>query len=530
MPFKYIFIYLFFIAFQAIGQNTKIDNSPVGKLKSEISYLSSDQMAGRLTGSKEANQVADYIQSRFKAIQLEPYKNKYQWDFTAKTGFRLGDNAYFKIFEKKLAIGTEVIIFPYGSGNKISGMVLPQVDEPGNIWLISTKNIKLTETSNPQKLLYEYAKDAIQRGAESVVFFNNIDATLDISNLNLSKYDALSKPVAYINYQSYVTNLKPNLKKDWIDIDARLGMEDANTTGKNVVAMINNNAPLSIVIAANYDHLGNQGEVFNGADNNASGIAALLKLAEIIKEKDLNRYNYMFIAFAGKEQDLQGSKSFLLQNQHMLNAFSCMINIDRIGRLNINKELLVSGMGTSPSWGTLIQKNNKLFKLLIDSSGMGYSDHNTFYLNQIPVLRISTGYHDDFMSPKDDVEKINAGGELLVINFISSLLESLDAESKLKFTKTNDILSKLEKTKNDLGIIPDYTFDHNGIRIDYCYSNKAAKISGLKAGDVILKIGPFKIIDFDDYMEALNKTDKEKETTIIVQRDNIEFKFFVTFQ
>lgn len=530
MPFKYIFLFLPFIALKAIGQNTKIDNSPAGKLKSEIAYLASDQMAGRLTGSKEANQVADYIQSRFKALQLEPYKNKYQWDFTAKTGFRLGENAYFKIFDKKLNIGTEVIIFPYGSGNKISGMVLPQVDEPGNIWLISAKNIKLSESSNPQKILYEFAKEAIQRGAESVVFFNNIDPTQDISNLNLSKYEALSKPVAYINFQSYLNHLKPNLKKDWIDIDARLGMEDASTTGKNVVAMINNNAPLNIVIAANYDHIGFQGDVYNGADNNASGIAALLKLAEILKEKDLNRYNYIFIAFAGKEQDLQGSKAFLSQNEHMLNAFSCMINIDRVGRLNINKELLLSGIGTSPSWGSIVQKNNKLFKLLIDSSGLGYSDHNTFYLKQIPVLRISTGYHEDFMSPKDDVEKININGELFIINYLTSIIESLDLESKLKFNKTYDVLPMLEKTKNDLGIIPDYTFDHNGIRIDYCYANKAAKISGLKEGDVILKIGPFKIIDFDDYIEALNKTEKEKETTIIIQRDNIEFKFFATFQ
>ena len=531
MPYHYILSILFFLfSLQTFGQRVKADNSLIGQLKLDINALAADQMAGRLTGSPEAANAADYIERRFTELGIPPYKNKYQWEFTAKTGFRLGKDAYFKIFDKKLSIGTDVIFFPFGNGNKLSGQVMPNVNEPDNIWLVPAHSLKLNETNNPQKIIFEFARDAISHGASSVVIFNDVNALQDISALNLLNFESLTTPVAFINYAAYQQHILPGMKKDWIDVDARLGVEDASSTGRNVIAMINNNAPLTIVIGANYDHLGIQGEIYNGADNNASGIAALLALAAQTKDKGLNRYNYLFIAFAGREQSYQGSTSFLTQNEHSLNTFSCMINLDKVGRLNADKKLFLSGVGTSTAWLPLLEKNNKQFKLDIDTSGLGYSDHNSFYKKQIPVLHVSTGYHDDFMTPKDDADKINYSGEAAVINFVSTLLSELDNQTKLSFLKTNDIVSQLEKAKLDFGIIPDFTFDENGIRVDYCMANKLARQSGIKSGDVIIKIGPFKIIDFDDYLDAMNKTDKNIETAITIKRDDLEYKFFVTFQ
>jgi hypothetical protein len=531
MPYNYLLSILFLVfSLQTFGQRVKSDNSLTGQLKQDITTIAADQMAGRLTGSAEAANAANYIEHRFTELGIPAYKNKYQWEFTAKTGFRLGKDAYFKIFNEKLTIGKEVIFFPFGSGNKLRGQVMPNVNEPDNVWLVPSHVLKLNETNNPQKVIYEYARDAISHGASSVVFFNDVNAIQDMSALNLLSFESVAAPVAFINFSAYQQHILPGMKKDWIDIDARLGIEDASSTGRNVIAMVNNNAPLTIVVGANYDHVGIQGEIYNGADNNASGVAALLALATQVKDKGLNRYNYLFIAFAGREQSYQGSTAFLAQNEHLLNAFSCMINLDKIGRLNSDKKLFISGIGTSTAWLPLLEKNNRTFKLDIDTSGLGYSDHNSFYKKQIPVLHVSTGYHDDYMTPKDDADKINYNGEASVVNFVSALLSDLDNQSKLTFIKTNDVVSRLEKAKLDFGIIPNFTFDENGILVDHCMANKLAQQSGIKAGDVIIKIGPFKIIDFDDYLDAMNKTDKNVETAIVIKRDDMEYKFFVTFQ
>ena len=531
MPYNYLLSILFLLfTLQTFGQRAKSDNLLTGQLKLDIATLAADQMSGRLTGSPEAAKAADYIERRFTEIGIPPYKNKYQWEFTAKTGFRLGKDAYFKIFNDKLTIGKDVIFFPFGTGNKLRGQVMPNVNEPDNVWLVPSHVLKLNETNNPQKVIYEYARDAISHGASSVVFFNDASALQDMSALNLLSFESVTAPVAFINYSAYQQYILPGMKKDWIDIDARLGIEDASSTGRNVMAMVNNNAPLTIVVGANYDHVGIQGEIYNGADNNASGVAALFALATQVKDKGLNRYNYLFIAFAGREQSYQGSTAFLAQNEHLLNAFSCMINLDKVGRLNSDKKLFFSGIGTSTAWLPLLEKNNRGFKLDIDTSGLGYSDHNSFYKKQIPVLHVSTGYHDDYMTPKDDADKINYSGEASVVNFVSALLSDLDNQSKLTFIKTNDVVSRLEKAKLDFGIIPNFTFDENGILVDHCMANKLAQQSGIKAGDVIIKIGPFKIIDFDDYIDAMTKTDKNVETAIVIKRDDMEYKFFVTFQ
>jgi aminopeptidase YwaD len=526
------FLFLLSCSFFCFGQNNKIDKSPLGKLKMDVQFLASSSLNGRLTGSVEANQVADYIESRFKQIGIEPYKLKYKWDFTARTGVTLDKNAYFKIARKNLLMGKDFVFLPYGKGNSVNGMALPNVNEEGNVWLLSARQMGLFESNNPQKLIFEKSKDAIEKGATSVVVFNDIDIKFDLNSMNLNTFEPLEKPVVFINYGAFVSCIKNDMRKDWLDIEALLSYADENTTGKNVVAMIDNHAPISVVIAANYDHVGNVGEKLLGADNNASGVAALLSLAEQIKALKLMRYNYVFIAFAGKEQDMQGSKAFLTQNEAWLNGISCMINIDRIGKFNTKtKALYLGGYGTSSKWEGIASRANKNgFDLMIDSSGQGLSDQNSFYKKNIPVLNISAGYSDDFMTSNDNYQNINWNGMMGVTSYIMNVIAELDKETKLVFNKTNDILPKLEKTKHNLGIIPDLSYAKNGIRVNHCYINKLASKAGLKYGDVISKIGPLKIVDMDDYLKAMNKIDKDIETTILVNRNEIEYKFFVTFQ
>lgn len=509
----------------SFGKDPKEDFSPLGKIKTDIEFLASPALKGRLTGTDGEDKAAEYIESRFRGLGISGYKGKYKWDFNANVGVRIDKNAYFNLFNNKLNIGTDVIFLPYGTGNKISGLTMPHVYEQDNVWLVPISDAKVEETNDFQKRVYDYANNCIRQGAASVVFFNDIGTLYDFANVNFNSFESLSKPVALINNKAYLNHLKPNLKKDWIDIDAKLGYENASTTGKNVAAMIDNHAALTIVIAAHYDHIG---DGFQGADDNASGVAALLNIAETISKNKLRRYNYLFIAFSGSEQDYQGSVAFLKQNEHLKNAFSCMIDLDMLGRYDASsKELHISGAGTSPTWIPLLQQLNKGYNLRIDSSGIGYSDFSTFYKNNIPSIRVSTGYHPDYLKSSDTPDKINYTGELFAINFVYSLIEELENKSKLVFTKTNDYIPKIESLQSDLGIIPDNSFDKNGIKVAACKPNKMAEKAGIVSGDVISKIGEFIIVDLNDYLEALTKTNKGKETTIIVKRNNNEYKFFV---
>lgn len=511
----------------AKSDKDNVDLSPIGKIKRDVTYIASEATEGRLSGSKGELLAANYIENRFKELRISPYKGKYKWEFVTKTGVKVGEHAYFKIFDQSLKIGTEVIVMPYSHGNIISGAVYPRVFEDNNVWLVSMKDIKVRETNNVQKLLYEYAKGCISKGASSVIFYNDVDAGQDLSQQNLQSYESLARPVCVINQKAYDHFIKLYLKKDWIIIDSKLGFEDANATGKNIAAFIDNKAPFTIVLGAHYDNLGNFGEQYFGADDNASGIAALLAVAEVIYNGRLKNFNYLFVAFSGKEQGLQGSKSFLNQNEYLIPNIAAMIDLDMVGRLNATKDLYLSGIGTSPNWHDILKMTNKGFKLNIDSSGYGFSDGTNFYLKNIPVLKVSSGYHEDYMKVSDISSKINYNGLYEISNYVSRIALELDRRSRLIFNKTNDIVPKLEKLKTDLGIIHDFSFLENGVRIGACIPNKLASKSGMASGDIIIKMGPFNIVDFDDYIEAVKKSETGREITIIVKRGKSEFKFFV---
>jgi hypothetical protein len=206
-----------------------------------------------------------------------------------------------------------------------------------------------------------------------------------------------------------------------------------------------------------------------------------------------------------------------------------MLNIDMIGGLSPkNRNLYISGVNTSASWLPILnQINTPNLKLNIDSSGYGFSDYTSFYTKNIPVLNFSTGCGIDYLTTNDKPSVASQNSILEVSNYVFNVLTELISQTKLSFNKTVDILPEIQKLKVDIGILPDFSFNENGIRIDGCIPFKLADKSGLLAGDIITKIGEFTIIDFDDYIEAIKKSNKEKETAITVNRGGVVFKFFM---
>ncbi len=311
-----------------------------------------------------------------------------------------------------------------------------------------------------------------------------------------------------------------------------------HNTGKegitsNVIGFIDNGAATTVIIGAHYDHLGmgNEGssldanpanKIHNGADDNASGTAGVIELARYFQSNKLREStNFLFICFSGEELGLLGSKYFTEHPTIDLSKINYMINMDMVGRLDpITHGLVVSGSGTSAVWEPLLQKlSNDKVNIKTDSSGMGPSDHSSFYLKKIPALHFFTGSHSDYHKPSDDYDKINYNGEKEVLNVIINLVEQLNGQPKLTFLATkNKSMEAARSFKVTLGIMPSYSSKEEGLEVDGVSDGKPAQKAGIQAGDVIVQLGELPIKDINEYMEALGKFEKGQTISVKVKR------------
>ncbi|MCK6617230.1 MAG: M20/M25/M40 family metallo-hydrolase [Cyclobacteriaceae bacterium] len=315
-------------------------------------------------------------------------------------------------------------------------------------------------------------------------------------------------------------------------------------TASNVIAYLDNKAPTTIIIGAHYDHLGlgdqgssldanPQAKIHNGADDNASGTAGVLELARYFatnKKKEKN--NFLFILFSGEELGLLGSKYFTEHPTTDLTKVNFMINMDMVGRLNPEtKTVVVNGSGTSPVWEPLLKSQaTEQLKIKTDSSGIGPSDHTSFYLKDIPVLHFFTGSHADYHKPSDDWEKINYDGAVAVLNLIRQVIEKLDGEPKLQFLKTkSNAMAVRSPFKVTLGVMPSYSSDEPGLKVDGVTEGRPAQKAGIKTGDLIIEMGEYPIKDVQSYMEALGKFEKGQTIPVKVKRGGEVLTFQITF-
>jgi hypothetical protein len=313
---------------------------------------------------------------------------------------------------------------------------------------------------------------------------------------------------------------------------------DGTITGNNVIGFVDNKAENTVIIGAHFDHLGFGGEgslyrdsikaIHNGADDNASGVAILLNLAAKLKKKN-TKNNYLFITFSGEEMGLLGSNYFVKNPTIDTKKVSYMINMDMVGRLKKDTALAVYGTGTSPIFKQTLKSNNDNFKLIQQESGVGPSDHTSFYLADIPVLHFFTGQHEDYHKPGDDAEKLNYEGMETISNYIFNIISDLNDNGKLAFRKTKNEGKNSPRFKVGLGVIPDYMFDGKGMRIDGVSEDKPAQKAGLQKGDVVIKLGDSLVTNMMSYMRALSVFEKGDKSKVIVKRGEKEVEKEINF-
>lgn len=298
---------------------------------------------------------------------------------------------------------------------------------------------------------------------------------------------------------------------------------------QNVIGFVDNGAPFTIIIGAHYDHLGWGDEnslftggraIHNGADDNASGVACMLELAKQLSNPQGPRNNnYLFIAFSGEEKGLYGSNYFTKHPTVDLSKVNYMLNMDMVGRLNAERSLAINGVGTSPVWKDALIKCEPEFKQVLSESGVGPSDHTSFYLSDLPVLHFFTGQHEDYHKPSDDFEKINVAGLTDITHFIFDLISTLNEKGKIEFTKTQDQQQQAADFKVTLGVMPDYMYSGPGLKIDGAKEGRPGLKAGLVKGDIITKLGDYEINDIYEYMDALSKFEKGQSCDMQVTRE-----------
>ena len=544
-PFLSAVVFFLLLTQGSAQKLNKADKLTSANLKTHVMFLADDKLEGRRTGTKGEELAYQYISKYFETNGLLPKgTNGYLQTFEVNEGKQILPSTFLIMDGEHFKAEKDFFPMAWSANASLEAVASPGLAENGGPWFFDLKDVLEQNQNNPHfdltAALHEKEKAAISKGA-TVFFVYNSSKLAD----NL-KYDSKDRstvsniPVLYLK-KPITDKLVKDISHTW-DIKFKIEQGDKIRKGNNVIAYINNNAASTIVLGAHFDHLG-YGEdnnsrhtggsaIHNGADDNASGTAALLELARILKTNGNKKSNYLFIAFSGEELGLYGSKYFVDHPTVSLTEVNYMINMDMVGRFNDSaKSITIGGVGTSPTWGTLLNAEKKMpFSIKVDSSGTGPSDHTSFYRKDIPVLFFFTGLHTDYHKPSDDFDKINYNGQLLVVNYITKLIARTQTQDKLAFTKTREQQTTTSaRFTVSMGIMPDYTFSGNGIKADGVSEGKAAQKAGIKAGDVIIRLGEYPINSVESYMQTLSKFKKGDATKVKVKRGNEELMFDIVF-
>lgn len=538
---RYLLILLLAASCSPSKKAGKSDNvQTLDNIKAHIQYLSDDKLEGRRAGSNGERLAMEYIADKFKSIGLSPKgTDNYYQPFDIYEGKQVNAGTSFSINGTVLRQGTDYFPFPFSANKTIEAKPAIAVQEADMPWIIDLKETLEDNKSNPHfdlpDYIYNNSKKVKDKGATAIILYNST-ATDDKLAFNAKdKSERLAIPVIYITKEMAQKFFKDPAAT--LDIKLTTDIGDKTRKGHNVAGYIDNGAATTIVLGAHFDHLGygedgnsmirtGEKSIHNGADDNASGTAALIELARLLKNSDAKNNNYLFLAFSGEELGLFGSKYYVENPTINLKNVTAMINMDMVGRLSDSTRVLtVGGIGTSPTWYELYPPlpegamAKRAFIIKIDSSGTGPSDHTSFYRKDIPVLFFFTGLHSDYHKPSDDFDKINYNGEVMIIQHIYNIVESLNTKGKLAFTKTREAQTTTNaRFSVSLGIMPDYTFAGTGVRADGVTEGRAAAKAGIKTGDIIIQLGDHIVSSMETYMQALGKFKKGDKTKVKFKR------------
>jgi Peptidase family M28/PDZ domain/PA domain len=588
-----IFLCFFVLAGRLNGQIKRSTEITVDELRYHLKYLASDELEGRRAGSHGAEMAAAYIENEFHTYGLEPLGDNgtYFQSFEFTSGVKLGDpndvtlvangapsslrmdtdfrplgfsaTAYFSGGVAFAGYGIAAPDQQYDdyNGLEVNGKAVlilryhpegsSQHSGFGQYSGLRYKAAKAKEKGATLVLLVTGPADTDQDGLMKLTYDQSVgDAGIPAISITQATADRMLAPkgVTIKELQETINKEKkpssfviPNLT-----ITTHTTVDKIKATSKNVIGLLKGDGPLAnevVVVGAHYDHLGYGGEgsgslqpdtvaIHNGADDNGSGTVGLLELAQYFAahRSDLKR-SLLFISFSGEEEGLLGSAYYVRNPTIPLDRIVTMVNMDMVGRLT-NRKLIVYGIGTSPSFESMIRKDaDSLFDLRLNKDGYGPSDQSSFYGAKIPVFHFFTDLHSDYHRPSDTWEKINFEGEREVLGLVRSVVTDLDdLEKRPEYVKVEQERPRggEEAIRSYTGTIPDFGEQVEGMKLSGVRDGSPAAKAGLQAGDVIVKFGTIDIKNLYDYTFALGEYKPGDEVVVVVKRGNERKSFKLT--
>jgi hypothetical protein len=539
---KVIVLMMLFVPMGLLAQRlSKADKLLIQNLKGHIQFLASDELEGRRAGTPGEQKAINYIIEQYQGLSIQPMgTNGFIQDFKIDEGKRFTNDAFVKVNNQQAILDTDFFALSNSGSQHFTSRASVALNEMNQVWFKDIHEVLEENTSNPHFDINEWltttTTELKTKGAIALILHNSGSF---VDNIQFNKNDtskALSLPVLYFTKQGFDKYFSD--ESGTYSIDAKVQFEHPARTAHNVVGFIDNKAANTIILGAHLDHLGYNEDkhgldlnnfIHNGADDNASGTAALIELAKSLVKKAPKNNNYLIIHFSGEELGLLGSKYWLDHPTYSGN-FNYMINMDMVGRYDTARKLTIGGYGTSSKWSEILSKTSTTLLTHYDSAGTGPSDHSSFYRKDMPVLFMFTGSHSDYHKATDDWDKINYEGEKEIVRLLQKIIKATDTYGQLDFLKTREqSMGKSTKFTVSLGVMPDYAFTGTGVRIEGTSQGKLGEKLGLKPADVLLQVGDYKLIDVMSYMQALGRFKKGDKTILVVKRGTEEIKYDIQF-
>jgi hypothetical protein len=568
-------------AFAAWSCNSSISrNIYPHELEDHVRFLSSDELKGRMTGTEGDSLAALYIRDRLQMAGLEPLTGDGFQRFGVSDKVAAGKRNFLSVggqsfdpeadispfsFSETAELTAEVVFAGYGfriSNDSINWDDYSDLDVKG-LWVLLLRGDPEPNKSVSGFIPFNGDRDkamlAKDMGAAGVFMVSgpvndNSDTFSGLSNeawpvgipvlrikRNVADRILSSKGKTTAGLETEInTSHKSTGFATGVEVNAGSEVTVELSSTRNVVMVLNgedeNLKDEYLIIGGHYDHLGMGGSssragdtvaVHHGADDNASGVAGFIEIAEKFALTDNgNRRSIIFAGFSGEESGLLGSKYFTENPPVDLSKVNAMINLDMVGRLSDSGSLQVGGIGTSPILKDLIVSlvDTNSINLSLSEEGSGPSDHSAFYGKDIPVLFFTTGAHLDYHTPSDTWEKLNYQGMASVSDIIFNVAEKLaNDDSKLAFTEAGpkqEAVRTMRRQGVTLGIMPDFAGNiKNGLRADLVTPGKPAALGGMKKGDIITAINGKSINNIQDYMYRMGQLKHGETISVEILRN-----------
>ncbi|MBX7230777.1 MAG: M28 family peptidase [Bdellovibrionales bacterium] len=552
------------------------------ELKFWVRHLSDEKMSGRETGSKEEQIYQTAIGNYFKKEGLTPFFPKgFLSRYAFVEGIHMGPKNHVELLLDKKTFtlslnqdwipllssnvgsfqGQEWVFAGYGinATPSINGYSYNSYQKLNvkNKWVIVFEDMPANLTNEQRFHLNFFSRTqnkaiaARQAGASGIIIIGSqlsnhsqSGAVADVGIPVVQFTSAVAEKI-FSPFFNLVDSRKILDQGEFVDFSGAMkisGQVDLETTHKsasNVVAFIKvPGAKSTLLIGAHGDHLGhgNQGQslasttehgkVHYGADDNASGVASVLELAQYFSRKNREgslhfKYNLAFAVWSGEEMGLLGANAFLKAPE--VKNIVGYVNLDMVGRLN--NKLYIQGVGSAEQWSGYIEPVAVKHDLPIALSSDPYlpTDALSFYLKEIPVISFFTGAHAEYHTPRDTSDTINYAGLLETTRFVSHLVEQIASPKSagLTYKKVEGNYSPNEGRgfRLYIGTIPDYSQGEvSGVRISGTKKESPAEKAGLRSGDIIIQLGGIPIRNLQDYVYCLQSIKANEMTNIKVNR------------